>query len=439
MPAEVDKNPFELKKKIKLEDTLSTMRIGSYEHITTLLELGGACQTLKMHRKQIGYQEEALRWIHKGYFKSIKVESTLISLADAYGRLGDFDHKISILQNALHRLHSASPQEISIAYIQIYLGDTYAQKKEYTEAIRFYENAKIFINSFHAQQRILLANTFKALGLCYKALGDFSQQIQNEKIALESYGSNELFTIERLNLLNNLGGAHLILGDFETAISYYQTALKIISSNIGAFFIEYKPHILNNMGNVYGAMGNYAGQLEYQSEALKIATEYSPRDYAVIAMICANLANANKHLGNIELQGHYQRMSAQANAGKHTLYLDTDVTIIKLLKSVLLDIVPTALFSQLEENISSLIHTILSIVPNQQTQQSISILEFLLGYQESMQHHGVALPLPSSISPDYDPDDGASGVPSVKPAGKFAGHDVILVGQNSTSYGTSHE
>lgn len=438
MPA-ADNNPFELQRKRELEDELTTFEIGSYQYMMTLLGLGGTCQALKMYREQINYQEEALRWIDKHNFKSIKIESILISLADAYGRLGDFDHKISKLTIALSRLHSELSQDISIAYIQIYLGDAYLQKKDYTQAIACYEDAKAFINSFHKEKVLLLGDAYRGLGLCYKAIGDFSRQIENEKIALEAYSSGDLFIIEKLKILNGLGGAHLMIGDYEEALSYYQKAMAIISANTGQFFIKYKPHILNNMGNVYSAMGNYAEQLHYQSQALEIATEYSPTDYAVIGMICANLANANGHLGNIEAQRHYQRMFAQATAGERTLHLDTDVTITKLFKSVLLDIVPSALFSQLEENISNLIQTILSIVPNQQTPHSFSILEFLLEFQESMQHHGVVLPLPPSIDPNYDPDDGASDVPSIKSAGKFAGHDVILIGHNSTSYYASHE
>jgi len=68
----------------------------------------------------------------------------------------------------------------------------------------------------------------------------------------------------------NLGDAHSRLGDFKTAIDYYERRLKI-AKELGDRLGEGKAY--GNLGNAYRNLGDLKTAIDYYERDLKIAKE----------------------------------------------------------------------------------------------------------------------------------------------------------------------
>ena len=98
----------------------------------------------------------------------------------------------------------------------------------------------------------------------------------------------------------SLGSAHLILGDFESAIDYYKRYLKI-AKEVGDRSGEGEAYW--NLGNAHDSLGDYKTAIYYHNRHLEIAKELSDR-FGEGAAYC-NLGNSYDSLGDYKTAINY--------------------------------------------------------------------------------------------------------------------------------------
>jgi tetratricopeptide (TPR) repeat protein len=138
------------------------------------------------------------------------------------------------------------------------------------------------------------------LGQAYQMLGDYPNVIRWTEKALEIkkgiFGENySTIAIQ----YNNLGSAYQDLGEYEKAIEFYQRALDIDRKNFG----ENHPKIAiqyNNLGSAYNDLGEYEKAIEFYNRALDIDRKNFGENHPKIAIRYNNLGEAYNDLGEYE-------------------------------------------------------------------------------------------------------------------------------------------
>jgi len=149
------------------------------------------------------------------------------------------------------------------------------------------------------------------LGIVLINLGDYASAKTYYEKALKinekHYGADHPQTA--LTMMN-LGTVLNNLGDYPSAKTYYQKALKINETHYGPTH----PNTASTMGNlgiVLQKQGHYAEAKTYYQKALKIKEKHYGPTHPQTAMTMGNLGNLFKELGQYEkARGYYEKMIA---------------------------------------------------------------------------------------------------------------------------------
>ena len=137
------------------------------------------------------------------------------------------------------------------------------------------------------------------LGAAYYRLGEFKTAIdyyeRHLKIAKELGDRSS-----EAEAYWDLGNAYQKLGDFKTAIECHERILQI-SKELGDRSDEGKA--CGNLGNAHQSLGDIKTAIEYYERHLKIAEELGDR--SVIARACGNLGSVHQLLGDIKTAINY--------------------------------------------------------------------------------------------------------------------------------------
>ncbi len=137
------------------------------------------------------------------------------------------------------------------------------------------------------------------LGNAYKSLGNFKTAIEFyehcQKIATE-VGDKAM----EKSTYGNLADAYDCLGDFKTAIEYQERCLKI-EREVGDKVNEGRT--CGNLGNAYEGLGDFKTAIDYYERCLKIAREVG--DKAIEGYAYGNLGSVYRSLGNFKTAIEY--------------------------------------------------------------------------------------------------------------------------------------
>ena len=164
--------------------------------------------------------------------------------------------------------------------------------------------------------------TLLNLGNVHGALGDLGRLSQKELLgrALIQSSPQQFLKIrdqhfgphhpEVAATLNNLGNAHVALGDHRAKKEVLERVLKIEEQHFGADHPEVTATLLN-LGNAHGALGDYRTQKELLGRALiqsspqqflKIREQHFGPDHSEVAATLNNLGFAHGALGHYHTQ-----------------------------------------------------------------------------------------------------------------------------------------
>ncbi|OQX23614.1 MAG: hypothetical protein BWK80_25020 [Desulfobacteraceae bacterium IS3] len=142
-----------------------------------------------------------------------------------------------------------------------------------------------------------VAELLNALGRAYNMLGDYPSVIKwTEKslyIHKEILGENDLAITSQYN---NLGYAYNLLGNYEKAIEFHNRAIDIRRQKLG----DKHPDVANStngLGEVYYSLGEYSKAIEFFQRALDIERNNFGDNHQTVAVRYNNLGSAYYSLG----------------------------------------------------------------------------------------------------------------------------------------------
>lgn len=206
-------------------------------------ELSSLVVTQADREERKGHYSQALNLRQKvlttfRQFKDIAGEAgALVDLGSLYSSLGQYRTAISCYQQALGILHKVG-EKFEEAKVLANLGIENYYLENYQATISFNENALLIYKE--------IRKTGNSIGELYLGLA--------EAVSLSS-----------------LGDAYYKLGQYRTAITFYQQAEKL--SDQGYPFAAYRAHALLGLGDSYLALVQYNAALNHYQKALQVVRE----------------------------------------------------------------------------------------------------------------------------------------------------------------------
>lgn len=189
----------------------------------------------------------------------------------------------------------------------------------------------------------ILGATHMILGANYRSLGEIDLAVEHQFKAAELLHEDGLFRITYAYTYYQLGEIHISIGEYDSAETYYQKALSIVSSlkDTTANF-----RMNNGLGNCYLHLKKYNKSLIYLNKALSIkgisAAEKSRGlcDLGVVNYYQGNTDQAVKYLQEslaIRQENHLQDAASTSlvHLGQALILQNKDKKAITLLKDAL--------------------------------------------------------------------------------------------------------
>ena len=146
-------------------------------------------------------------------------------------------------------------------------------------------------------------NAYYKLGIDYYDLGDFKTAIEYYELCIKIAKEVGNKAGEGASYCN-LGSCYHGLGDFKTAIECYELSLKI-AKEVGDKVVEGNSYC--NLGVAYHDLGDFKTAIEYNELSLKIAKEVGHK--VMEGNSSCNLGNAYRRLGDFQTAIEYYELS----------------------------------------------------------------------------------------------------------------------------------
>jgi CHAT domain-containing protein/Tfp pilus assembly protein PilF len=192
---------------------------------------------------------------------------TIGLIGNCYKRLGEHDKALEFLQKALTMKRELGDR-LEEGKTLNNIGLFYWETSQYSKAFEPLNGAIAIATELG--NRILEASARNNLGLVYDEIGNYRSSLAEYERALELYrGSNNS---ERAvsDTIGNVGGRHLLLGEYSMALGYYEQSLAIDER------LKYKIGIsqdLENIGLCYIGLGRVSEAIQTLDHAIKLAIE----------------------------------------------------------------------------------------------------------------------------------------------------------------------
>jgi CHAT domain-containing protein/lipopolysaccharide biosynthesis regulator YciM len=187
---------------------------------------------------------------------------TEADLGAVYAMLENFDRGLDHLGHAAAAFGRYGLRR-SQAEAQAAMGLVYLRRAEYGPALDILARAQKLLAPTHAQDR--KAYVLDVLGNVYESLGDMDRARSLYDGALKLQGRQE--SVDRADVLGNLGNLHFHLGHYDDALTWYQRAKGMFEH---LHDLKGTGDALFNMGRVKKIQGGYRTALEYYAAARRL-------------------------------------------------------------------------------------------------------------------------------------------------------------------------
>lgn len=236
----------------------------------------------------------------------------LNNLGAYYEKLSDYSNALIYLESALPVLQSEQDED-SQAECLNNIGVVYRELGEFSKALYCLFNALEIDKKIGSP--LSISTDLGNIATIYLVSGWANEDKQDLHKALEKFDAcfyilrdNPNLTIE-LQVLNNSGFAHFLLGEYKVALNYFFEALRRSDNKK---YAEEQCHIYNNIASVYFADGQMDKAISFYSKSIKLSAKMEHleilweayfglgRCYEARKEFLTALSNYRKSIGTIE-------------------------------------------------------------------------------------------------------------------------------------------
>ena len=234
--------------------------------------IGLAYESLGNYQQAVDYFEQTLTVVKQTDNSQLEA-SILGNLGNNYLRLSSYSQALTAYEQSLNIWQelgdrSAEGQVLrGLGNVQIALGN-------YDKALNLHQQSLKIAQSFNDTEGIVYS--YNAIGSIYANQGDYNratQQYQQSLQTISNLSKSVLSQKLEAQTLNNLASATHAQMNYQSALSYYQQALKIADNNL----ITLKGSILGGMGSVYLSLDDYSEAKTNLEQGLQIAQKSGDR------------------------------------------------------------------------------------------------------------------------------------------------------------------
>jgi len=216
----------------------------------------GAMKALPLYEKALElFKQEGNR----------KAEAITIGyMGNAFKKLGQHAKALEYLERSLtmkRELHDRLEEGKTLVNIGLF----YKETSQYPKAIEFLNDALVIAKELNNEQ--IEGAAFNNLAQVYDELGDYQRSRETYQRALSRYKEP---SSGMADVIANIGGVHLLLGEYPQALDYYERALAIDEQ------LQLKPKIaidLENLGLTLTGLGRANEALPILDRAINLAQE----------------------------------------------------------------------------------------------------------------------------------------------------------------------
>lgn len=213
--------------------------------------------------------------------------------ANIYERIGEYKAGMRFIQRAI-RLYSDSnlndPWLLGrIYYVTGSLEDDFAFNDRAIKYVK--KSLKLSLKTNDDLLATLKVDSYNSLGIFSYHEGKYNDAfnyLKKEVGIILTHPEWKYVSDKLLGGYINLGNARFFTGDYHTALSYYQKALRMVNQGVGKSASN-KELILNNIGAAYSQMGDQKNALRYFLETLPLKIKKLGPNHPDVAVAYVNI------------------------------------------------------------------------------------------------------------------------------------------------------
>ncbi len=222
------------------------------------------------------------------------------ALANIYEQIGEYNKGMQFIQKATRLYRSLNLDDKwligRIYFLNGALEDDFAF---YDRAIDYTKRSLAIAKDQDSEMlMILLVDSYNSLGIFSFSEGKYDLATDYLKKEIEILKSHPEWKINSEKLKSsyiNMGNNLLFKGDFQTSLSYYQKALRMVREGVSENVSD-EDLLLNNIGAVYSQMGDQKNALQYFLKSLPLKIKIFGPEHPNVAIAYVNIGQTYQAL-----------------------------------------------------------------------------------------------------------------------------------------------
>jgi len=192
----------------------------------------------------------------------------IVSLALLQSKKGEHDKGVEYLTHHLDKLreiHTDQTNHPDIALLLSGLGELNEKAGNYEISLKFYNRALAMTKTLYSSDHVDVAQYYRKIAALRVKMGDYSSSFKKYQSVEKLFDSLKVNKHEKSSLLVEISLLHCCKSEYDSALSYLDSALSMIESKVETTHID--------LADIYSAYGRLHSKLEQTELALKYHTK----------------------------------------------------------------------------------------------------------------------------------------------------------------------
>lgn len=225
----------------------------------------------------------------------------MISLGNAYKKIGDFEQSQTLLENAYEIYHARAtgPDDSELLEPTYHLASLHNERRGFENAAHYYHRALSLLDQSPNQSPLITTDIYSGYGNTLSELGNPQLGILYLEKALVAFQRSDLSSNQLRNIQTNLAQALRKNGEYEKSEALYKEILYALPADNQAD-LNIKATIHNNLGYLLKVQDRLEEAIVHYNQSLEINRYIYGPSHPNTRIVLNNIAGLYKALGHFE-------------------------------------------------------------------------------------------------------------------------------------------